>query len=59
MYQAGAVGYFGYSAYADSISMALKVLYAKLETKKGVEKLINDLLVKGSSRFWDLKKVLE
>ena len=59
MYQASVVGYFGYSDYIDSISMALKILWAKLETKIGVEKLINDLLVKGSSRFWDLKKVLE
>ncbi|OGH88636.1 MAG: hypothetical protein A3J93_00890 [Candidatus Magasanikbacteria bacterium RIFOXYC2_FULL_42_28] len=52
-------GYFAYSLYGDSITTALKTLYKNSQTKDGVVNLINELLVKGSNRFWELKKVIE
>lgn len=52
-------GHYTYFSYGDNGTKALKILYQNPVTKSGVEKLINDLLIKGSNRFWDFKKVLE
>ncbi len=47
------------SIYVDSeILETLKILHANPDTKKQIYDLINELLLKGSQRFWKLKEVL-
>ncbi len=47
--------YFGNN---DEIKTALQIIYQDNSLKEGVESLINTLIKKGSSVFWDLKEVL-
>jgi len=57
--QARPGGRYGYFTHGDSGMAALRALYKNPETKDGLVKLINKLLVLGSSHFWDLKTVIE
>jgi len=57
-YQATPGARYGYFMYGNGID-ALKILYGNPKTKTGVVELVDKLLVLGSSRFWDLKKVIE
>lgn len=43
--------------YGGNVESALKIIYEKMEDE--VEKVINELLVKGSSKFWSLKSILK
>jgi hypothetical protein len=48
-----------YSVYRDEVKEALDIIYSDITLKKEVEKLIENLIEKGSSNFWKFKEVIK
>ena len=46
------------SVFIDDFVSAFEILYRNIATKSATYNLINELILKGSSRFWKLKEVL-
>ncbi len=50
---------FRNSIYVDDFVTAFNILYKNSTTKSAIYDLINELILKGGSRFWKLKEVIE
>lgn len=49
---------FRNSIYVDDFVTAFNILYKNSDTKSAIYDLINELILKGGSRFWKLKEVI-
>jgi len=50
---------FHATVYIDDFMEAMRVLYKNEKTQNGVYNLINELIEKGSNRFWKLKEIVK